>query len=366
MAKDYEQKINICPKCGFIYTLNPFNEELLANRYKNLSKFEFDSSYEFVEEDESYKKRCFRQYNFIKNTIGNINSIFEVGSASGYNLSLYKKSGINVFGIEPSKNNVISSQKKYGIELFNGMFSEYKKKLFCKDRYELIFLSHVLEHIINPFEFISELTEINSRYMFIEVPTLDYKFCDEPFGMFAEEHVNYFTLNSIRKLMKKAGYDIIDASIHFCLDADIPAGYPCISTLWGKSNLHYKYSLTSEMSPVSTSRELLMKYIEKSIEKDKQVNKIIDGIKNEMVAIWGTGHHTSRLLGMTNLKNKNITCFYDSDSRKKGFEYFGKKIKPFEPIEYNNEKIIISTFVAQKAIEKILVENGVENYIKLY
>jgi hypothetical protein len=70
MAKDYEQKINICPECGFIYTLNPFDENLLANRYKNLSKFEFDEDYTFVEENVSYKKRCVRQYNFIKNAVG--------------------------------------------------------------------------------------------------------------------------------------------------------------------------------------------------------------------------------------------------------------------------------------------------------
>jgi hypothetical protein len=370
MANDYEQKINICPECGFIYTSNPFNEELLANRYKNLSKFEFDKNFEYVEDNISYRKRSLRQYNFIKNAVGDIESIFEVGCASGFNLSIYHNNGTNVFGIEPSKNNVMSCMKKYGIKLFSGMFSEYIKSKTSKDTYELIFLSHVLEHIINPFEFISKLSEINSRYMFIEVPSLDYKFCDEPFGMFAEEHVNYFTFENMRQLMKKINYHIVDANIYFCSDADIPAGYPCISTLWEKGIPIKTYSMTSEMPPVITSREALINYINKSVEKDKIINSIVDKInENERIAVWGTGHHTSRLLGMTNLKYKNIIKFYDSDLRKKDAEYFHKIIQPFDPIDCrtgNIDKILISTYVAQKTIEKVLIENNIANYIKLY
>lgn len=370
MAKEYVQKINICPKCGFIYTKNPFQEEILANRYKNLSKFEFDENFTFIEEDISYKKRCYRQYNFIKNVVGNIESIFEVGCASGFNLSIYHNNGINVFGIEPSKNNVISCQRKYGIELFEGMFDEYKRSSVSNKQYELIFLSHVLEHIINPFKFVSELSEINSRFMFIEVPSLDYKFYDEPFGMFAEEHVNYFTFDNLRQLMKSLKYHIIDANIYFCSDADIPAGYPCISTLWEKTNIQKNYSLTSAMPSVMSSKELLMNYINKSLEREKQINEIINRINNkERIAVWGTGHHTSRLLGMTNLKTKNIVKFYDSDIRKSNMEYFGRRIQPFDisDIKKNNiEKVFISTYVAQKAIEKILIKNDMNNYIKLY
>jgi hypothetical protein len=299
-----------------------------------------------------------------------IRSIFEVGCASGFNLNLYHNEGVKVFGIEPSKNNVISCLKKYGIELFNGMFNEYKKSLAGRKEYELIFLSHILEHIINPFEFITELAEINNRYMFIEVPTLDYKFCDEPFGMFAEEHVNYFTFDNLRQLMRTINYHIVDANIYFCSDTDIPAGYPCISTLWEKNEYKKNYSLTSEMPPVSKSRELLLRYINESIEKDKTINTIIDKINDdERISVWRTGHHTSRLLGMTNLKFKNIMKFYDSDLRKKGLEYFKRKIQPFDPMDCRNhsiDKILISTYVAQKVIEKILIENKVDNYIKMY
>ena len=370
MAEEYEQKINICPQCGFIFTKNPFDAELLENRYKNLSKFEFDGNNKVMEEDISYKKRCYRQYNFIKDNIGKIDSIFEVGCASGFNLNIYAGGGVNVFGIEPSEINIHSCKDKYGISLFHGMFNEYKESIGKTKKYDLVFLSHVLEHIVNPYKFIFDLSEINSRYIFVEVPSLDYKFCDEPFGMFAEEHVNYFTYDNLRKLMGAVGYRIVDANIYFCADADIPAGYPCISTIWEKNSFEGKISLTSEMPSVFNGKELLTQYIKKSEEKDKRINAIIDEIAdNKRIAVWGTGHHTSRMLGMTNLKNKNIIKFYDGDIRKKGVEYYNRKIQNFNPKDLETgeiEMIVISTYVAQKAIENILLKNGIKNYVKLY
>jgi hypothetical protein len=369
MAKEYEQEINICPVCGFIYTLNPFDEQTLANRYKNMSKYEYDVN-DISEEDASYVKRCRRQYDFIKNAAGGIRSVFEPGCASGFNLSIYARDGAEVVGVEPSRNNVASCKHRYGIELFCGTFDEYKRSSAAGKRYELIFLSHVLEHIVNPYHFIFELSKMNGRYMFIEVPTLDYKFCDEPFGMFAEEHVNYFTLDNLRKLMGKAGYGIVDANMYFSLQDDIPAGYPCVSTLWEKSGTKNCCSLTAEAEPVMSSRELLMNYLNRSIENDKKINTVINGIDNATkIAVWGTGHHTSRLLGMTGLKDKNIIKFYDSDARKNGAEYYGRKIQPFDPADMENgdvETVLVSSFVAQKAIENVLIRHGIENFIKLY
>jgi hypothetical protein len=235
MTLEYTQKINICPKCGFIYTANPFTNEQLSHRYKKMSKYEFDSNKTAVEEKSDYMRRCKRQYGFIKNKDIQYASILEVGAASGYNLSFYKKDNITVYGIEPSVKNVELCKQNYDIDLFPGMFQEYREKHSGR-KYDLVFLSHVLEHIVNPHQFILELAEINDRYMFIEVPALDYKFKDEPFGMFTDEHVNYFTFEGLNNLMKSLHYSILDANIIFDTDADVPSGCPCLVTLWEKKD----------------------------------------------------------------------------------------------------------------------------------
>ncbi|MDR3131045.1 MAG: class I SAM-dependent methyltransferase [Treponema sp.] len=236
MAQEYTQKINICPHCGFIYTANPFTSELLSHRYKKMSKYEFDKKQDnngiITEEKREYIRRCKRQYSFIRNSNVQYESMLEVGAASGYNLSLYKKDDIAVYGIEPSEKNVESCKQKYTIELFQGMFQEYREKHHNK-KYDIVFLSHILEHIVNPYQFILELSEINNRYMFIEVPTLDYKFNDEPFGMFTDEHVNYFTFEGLNNLMESLHYVVVDASIIFDVNANNNGS--SLSTLWQKT-----------------------------------------------------------------------------------------------------------------------------------
>jgi hypothetical protein len=368
MANEYEQKINICPNCGFIYTANPFSEEALANRYKSMSKFEYDTNNNVFEDSASYKKRCLRQRQFLKNSALKINSLFEVGCASGYNLSIYAQDGVNVYGIEPSKANVASCKAKYGIELFCGMFSEYQSYKPADEQYDLVFLSHILEHIINPYDFMRNISQIAAGFVFIEVPVFDYKLCDEPFGMFAEEHINYFTFENLREIMKRLGFYVVDAALNYCLDTDLPAGMPCLSSLWSREKIHS--SLASTRKPVFSSHDLFINYIKKSEEQDTEVQACIDSIENKSpIAVWGTGHHTSRLLGMTHLPDKNIVKFYDSDLRKKGMTYYGKTISPFDPSDMNNgaiETILISTYVAQKAILSVLNKNKIGNYIALY
>ena len=59
--EEYVQEICLCKKCGLLFTQNPLTEEQLVNRYKNFSKFEFDSEDYLLDESEEYKKRSAKQ-----------------------------------------------------------------------------------------------------------------------------------------------------------------------------------------------------------------------------------------------------------------------------------------------------------------
>jgi 2-polyprenyl-3-methyl-5-hydroxy-6-metoxy-1,4-benzoquinol methylase len=367
MAQDYTQRIKICPHCGFIYVANPFQGELLSNRYKKMSKYEFDKNKIITEEKDGYIRRCKRQYDFIKNNDIKYKSILEVGAASGFNLSLYKKDGITVYGIEPSVKNVESCKEKYGIELFHGMFQEYREGQYDKT-YDLVFLSHVLEHIVNPYQFISELSKINNHYIFIDVPTLDYKFKDEPFGMFTDEHVNYFTFEGLNSLMTSLHYSNIDVNIAFDSSADVPSGCPCLLTLWQKQDIVNIITtpppppLTVNKLPVMSSSHVLGEYLRTSEELQKEINIIIDKIQAHKLAVWGTGNTSSRLIANSGLRYKNIVKFYDSDIRKKDTLFLGKKIIPFNPDDIDRgevDTILIASYVFQKEIYSIIKKSGI-------
>jgi hypothetical protein len=370
MAQEYKQKINICPHCGFIYTANPFTSELLSHRYKKMSKYEFDRKQDnneiTTEEKREYIRRCKRQYSFIKNTDVQYKSMLEVGAASGYNLSLYKEDGIGVYGVEPSGKNVEYCRQKYNIELFQGMFQEFRGRNI--EHYDIVFLSHILEHIVNPHQFMRELSEINNSYMFVEVPTLDYKFKDEPFGMFTDEHVNYFTFEGLNSLMGSLHYTLVDANIIFAMDADVPSGCPCLSTLWQKQN--GPPQLTAKKAPVMDSAHLLNAYLKTSEKLQKEINRIIDSIKAAKLAVWGTGNTASRLIANSRLQYMNIVKFYDSDPRKNNTLFFGKKITPFNTDDIERGKvdtILIASYVFQEEIYSLIKRSGVScNIIRLF
>lgn len=352
MQEHYEEDIGYCSNCGFLFNANPFSEEELEKRYKYLSKYEFGEKNTNFIEAEDYIKRSNIQKHFIEeNCDGSIHSIFEVGATTGYNLSLYKKDGKKVFGIEPSAHNKELAKKKYDIEMYADTFQNYLKEKKEYDKYDLVFLSHILEHIINPMGFIEEVKKFSNKYIFIDVPTFDYKFSDENFGMFSDEHVNYFTFESLQNLMYRAGFHLVNARIEFYLNCYVAAGTPAIMTLWEKNDENVEYE---KRKIINNTLENVEKYIKDSEHTLNVIKEKIDNIgENEKVAIWGAGNHTSRLLAMTNLKNKNIVRIYDSDLKKQGKEMLNIKISSFRTEDIQEgivDKIIISSYSSEKAI----------------
>lgn len=184
--------------------------------------------------------------------------------------------------------------------------------------------------------------------MFIEVPTMDIKFMSEPMGMFCEEHVNYFTFQSLYNLMKAAGYRLVNAEISMGFDKRIPAGWPAMDTLWEKDHM------APSILPAVSSAMLLTSYIEANEVILKKVREKIRSIPHgERLAIWGTGHHVSMLLGNTDLSKKNIVCFYDSDQRKYDWTMVGKEIKSFNSCdidEHEIDAILIGSYIYQQEI----------------
>ena len=366
MGKNYIQNVCICNNCGFIFTQNPFFSELLDNRYKLNSKFEFDDDECIHEDSTSYKNRCKRQYNFIcENIDNNFSGIVEIGSASGYNLSLYTNK--KRYGIEPSALNCKLAKSRYNVDMFAGTYDEYQEyisKNNCKNAYDLVFLSHTLEHIVNPCTFIQNCVDsFDNKYFFVEVPCFDIKFEDGPFGMFCEEHVNYFTLEALENLFLKVGFSLVEAEYFYDYEGKYPAAFPSICTLFEKKEPIFPYK-----RPIISSKTALEMYIESSKNRMSYVCEKIDSIPDsEKLVVWGTGHLTSMLLANTSLDQKSIVKYYDSDIRKKGTEYNGRLITPFDlnDIEEKNiDSVLIGSYVYQQEIFNLL--EPYKDKIKIY
>ncbi len=161
------------------------------------------------------------------------------------------------------------------------MFDEYAGQR--GEQFDLIFLSMVLEHIVDLMQFIKACNRMCSRYMFIEIPTLDLRCEEEPMGIFCEEHVSLFTLDSLSNMMTAVGYRLVNVENIYGLGRYLPAGYPAIATIWEKELGLNPYTFRYNMF---STEECLDKYIQESKLGLEQLKQKIDRIPDDSNTLW--------------------------------------------------------------------------------
>lgn len=120
------------------------------------------------------------------------------------------KRGIkNLTGIEPGNHKLIEGLNN--IRLINDFFPSKQ----ISDKFDLIYLLLVLEHIEDPVLYIQELTESlneNGKIIFA-VPNCEPYLKDGDLSIFIHEHFSYFTTESIINLISKTNFKVEDISI---------------------------------------------------------------------------------------------------------------------------------------------------------
>ena len=358
------QHISLCSQCGYIFAANPCPLEKTNNYYETTKRYAATKN-----RMERYLKSSKRQMRFIMDAVclESLESVLEIGATSGCSLNLYKALGLEVCGTELSMQNVEYAKRHYNIELcqmdFDGFYDANKKA------YDLVILSNVLEHIINPCSFMKQVSSINSKYLFVSVPSFDYRYIDVPYGIFIPTHHSYFTLESLKNLMRGTKYKLADAVLLLGgeLSPNIPYSFPQIQTVWIK----HEVDTFRSMLPTISSEQYLKTYLEESQKLTFKIAEIIKHIPDEMrLAVWCLSTHTAFLLKNTELGQKNIIKFYDSNDTFYKRKVMGRKVDAFSKadLELNGiEGILISSYEHQISISKQIEDSCVKcEIITLY
>ena len=200
-----EKKIGygLCSKCGLVMqTISPTNKELI-----NFYKQNFYSE-DFKKPKKNKVESINRQIRMIKQEMKDFpKSILEVSLMSIYNLLQFKKEGSKILhGIEPSLvlNNKI--KKKFNIKIFNNIIENFKSNI----NYDLILMSHVLEHLPNPKKALTQcyLNQKIGQKILVEVPLFDRTELYPPSGLNVE-HLYYFDEFNFIKMLNSSGYEVL-------------------------------------------------------------------------------------------------------------------------------------------------------------
>lgn len=154
-------KLIRCIKCGLI-RIDPFpKDKLLEDYYKN-----FDYSDGFANET-VIRTDSIRILHQLKKLRVNSGMILDVGCGAGFFLDEARKKGWKVLGIDTSYKAVQYARNTLKLDVIRDDFIKHK---FTYRKFDVIILSHLIEHLKNPTFFLSKIfTLLNSNGIFYPI-----------------------------------------------------------------------------------------------------------------------------------------------------------------------------------------------------
>ena len=107
---------------------------------------------------------------------------------------------ISSSGVEAFKSRALPAHVEVG--LFDGVSVPFED-----DRFDVVILSHVVEHLEHPRQLIGEARRL-APYLFVEVPLEDTLRLPQDYRPNAVGHINFYTPSSIRRQIQTCGFEV--------------------------------------------------------------------------------------------------------------------------------------------------------------
>ena len=234
---------NQCPNCrfeknGYLYKYQNFKSDKLDVRctslqyqkpnlikckkchliFSELIHQKFESFYEDVE-DKLYIDQILFKKKYFQNTLKKIKKylgfdkeVLEIGSYYGIFGSLIKPCVKQYKGLELSRHAVNYARENYNLDCENNTIKEYLKDDIKLD---IILMSHVIEHLDNPFENINAIQEKMNKSSVLIFSTYNMdsfiaKILGKNYHWIMPMHKFYFTKKVLKNILVKYNLEIIE------------------------------------------------------------------------------------------------------------------------------------------------------------
>ena len=332
-----------CKQCGFVFADVDATQEMYNSYYNSFSKYENI-------EISSGSGHCAFDYKRLKDTADYLvkftpdkeSRVLDIGAGLGGQLNIFKKNGYeNLYALEPSKA-CVEHMLKNGINAYCGSIFDNLKEIFSNEKFDLVIISHVMEHIYDLNKAIENIKDIvtEDTKIYIEVPNANeyYKYFFKPYYYFDIEHINHFSSKSLSALLSNHGYEPIESSeIFIVLDSNMK--YPVFYTVFER---------------VDTTLKSIESFIKDSENSDIEIkiNNLVD--TQEEIVVWGAGNYTKRLLAQTKLNKCNILYFVDKDRAKNNTKIVGYDIGDITSLAgYGGTILVISAIYSEDIVLEI-------------
>lgn len=350
-----------CAACGFCYNDTSCTKEDYDKYYRDLSKYAApglsSGSGASTEDSARLAATAATILDFTKSPQSRI---LDIGCGAGGLLTSLAELGFtDLSGLDPSPA-CAAEVARCGHCGIVGTIDDFQSD---SEKYSGIILSHVLEHVLDVK---SALTALAGRlqpdgWLYVEVPDASrYLDCQlAPFQDFNLEHINHFSLQSLRNALTANGWNVCRAGGKTLrLERNRP--YPAVFVF-----AHFSGECSVEFDPATHTR--LIDYASVSARMLEGIDqRLRHVIADSPVAIWGAGQFTMRLLAESSLKNADIVAIIDSNPVHHGRPLHGQKIQSpdqFLRVCSPVVPIIIGSLVNLESIESSIRGRGFVNPI---
>ncbi len=194
-------KIVKCKKCSLVYINPRIGEERRREKYRG------DYSLGYIAKEASKRKRARK---IIKRILKfkRRGKFLDIGCSAGFILEAARKKGFEPYGVEISPHALRYVREELKLEVFEGYLED---AVFPDSFFDVVTMYNLLEHVSDPTRLLIEIRRIIKSDALIEIwtPNIGHKRAQRmgrEWPNIISEHLYYFDLESLRKLLEKTGF----------------------------------------------------------------------------------------------------------------------------------------------------------------
>jgi len=205
------QQIVECKQCGMIYVNPRIKQDVVISGYSDAE----DELY--VSQEEGRINTFKKALKLVEKYSPDKGKILDIGAAAGFFLHVAKENGWETFGVEPSKWMSEWGNKKFNVNIKNGVLKDVK---FENGFFDVVTMWDVLEHTPDPMSELKETARIlkDNGILIINYPNIGSKLArlaGSKWWFILSVHLYHFTHKTIRAYLEKNGFEVIKISRYY-------------------------------------------------------------------------------------------------------------------------------------------------------
>lgn len=232
---------------------------------------------------------------------------------------------------------------------------------------DCVILSHVLEHVRDLAPALRAVFEKMrpGGMLYVEVPdaTRYADFVTAPLQDFNTEHINHFSLRSLRTLLEANGFEVRHEG-QKTIEASAGVPYPALWIMAERCSAPVS-RVGAAPARDAELRANIERYIDLSLAQisaiDAHLARALADV--DQIVVWGAGQTILKLLAVTNLAHTNIAAFVDTNPMLHGKHLRGAPILSPDTLAAFSQPILVGSLISQEPIARRIRELGLPNRI---